>query len=75
MDDFAKIVVLDDEVQAELVDALLDERGVPHVLKSYHDSMLDGLFQGQAGWGHVEAPESRRDEVLAAVRDVEGRAS
>lgn len=70
MERFEKIVVLDNEVQAELVGSVLSSRGIPHIMQSYHDSALDGLFQGQRGWGHIEAPQSYRDEILAVIEDL-----
>jgi hypothetical protein len=75
MDKLEKIAVLDNEVQAELVDSVLSERGITHLMRSYHDSAYDGLFQGQGGWGHVEAPQSVREEVLAVINDIRRQAS
>jgi hypothetical protein len=43
------IGVLDNEVQAGLVDTILLERGIPHIMQTYHDSAFDGIFQGQKG--------------------------
>lgn len=65
-----KIAVLDSEVQAEALDSLLTEREVPHVMRSYGDSSLDGIFQAGHGWGHVEAPEYERTHVLQALKDI-----
>jgi hypothetical protein len=59
-----KIVALDNEFQAMLLDDILKERGIPHIMKSYHDSAYDGLWQTQSSWGHVDAPEEYRDEIL-----------
>jgi hypothetical protein len=75
MDKVEKIAVLDNEVQAELVDSVLSERGIPHLMRSYYDSALDGLFQSRAGWGHVEAPPEFRDEILAVLEDLRRQAS
>ncbi len=75
MDKLEKIAVLDSEVQAELVDSILEERGIPHLMQSYHDSAYDGIFQTHAGWGHVEAPVTCRDEVLAVIEDIKRQAS
>jgi hypothetical protein len=75
MDKLEKIAVLDNEVQAELVDSVLEERAVPHLMRSYHDSALDGIYQTPQGWGHVEAPHSFREEILAVVEDVRRRAA
>jgi hypothetical protein len=75
MDKLKKIAMLDNEVQAELVDSVLSERGIPHIMRSYHDSALDGLYQVPGGWGHVEAAESLRDEILAVIEDIKRQAS
>jgi len=61
---YVKILVFDTEGQARLLDSVLTEHGVPHMMCSYHDSAYDGIFQLSKGWGHVEAPESYREEVL-----------
>ncbi len=75
MEKFTKIAVLDNEVQAELVDSVLSERDIPHVMRCYHDSAYDGIFQTQQGWGHVEGPESSRAEILAVVEDIRRQGS
>jgi hypothetical protein len=67
---FEKIAVLDNEVQAELVDAVLSGRDIPHIMQSYHDSALDGLYQAAKGWGVILAPASFKDEILAALADI-----
>jgi hypothetical protein len=69
-DKYRKIVVLETEVQAQLLDALLTEQGIPHLMRSYHDSALDGLFQGPKGWGHVEAPEACRQQILESLAEL-----
>jgi hypothetical protein len=75
MDKLEKIAVLNSEVEAELVDSVLEERGIPHLMRSYHDSALDGIYQARAGWGHVEAPSEFKDEILTAIEDIRRQAS
>ncbi len=70
MDEFEKILVLATEVEAELMHNLLTERGIPHILKNYHDSALDGLFQSTKGWGHLEAPVKYQAEIRAILDDI-----
>ena len=48
-EDFRKIVILENEIEAGLMDSILTERGIPHRLKSYHDTAYDGIFQVQKG--------------------------
>jgi hypothetical protein len=47
-----------------LLDDILKERNIPHIMKSYHDSAYDGLWQTQSGWGQIDAPEEYRDEIM-----------
>lgn len=75
MERIEKIAVLDSEVQAELVDSVLDEQNIPHLMRCYHDSAYDGIFQTQAGWGQIEAPAAFRNEILAVIEDVKRQAS
>ena len=75
MENLEKIVVLNDEVQAELVDSLLSEAGIPHIMRTYYDAALDGLFQASKGWGHVEAPRNYREEILAIIAGLNQKSS
>ena len=59
-----KILNLNNEFEARLLDEILTEKNIPHLIRSYHDSVYDGLWQMQSGWGHVEAPEEYREEIL-----------
>jgi hypothetical protein len=75
MEKLEKIAVLDSEVQAELVDSVLSERGIPHLMQTYHDSALDGIYQARSGWGHIEAPLASKAEILAVIEELKQQAS
>ncbi|KPK89612.1 hypothetical protein AMJ80_09550 [bacterium SM23_31] len=70
MKDFEKIVVLENEVEASLMESILKERNIPHRMRTYHDLAYNGLFQFQKGWGHVEAPNNFKDEILTIYEDL-----
>ena len=59
-----KILIFKNEIEAMLLDEILSEKKIPHLIRSYHDSAYDGLWQSQAGWGHLEAPEEHEKEIL-----------
>ena len=59
-----KVLVFNNEFEARLLDEVLNEKNIPHIIRSYHDSAYDGLWQMQSSWGHVEAPPEFRDEIL-----------
>ena len=67
MEKYIKIAVLENEIQAQLLDDVLTQQNIPHMMRSYHDSAYDGLFQHSKGWGHVEAPENHEDEILEII--------
>ena len=64
------VAVLEYEVEAEHLAAELTSRDIPHVMKCYHDSALDGLFQLSQGWGHIEAPVECKAAILSILKDL-----
>jgi hypothetical protein len=64
---------IDNEIEARLVSALLDESGIPHFMRSFHDSAYDGIFQAQLGWGHIEADPKYHEQINQIVEDVRTR--
>jgi hypothetical protein len=63
MYDYRKIDTLDNVFEAQLLESILREHGIPHRLQSYQDTPFDGLYQTQKGWGHVSAPEEYATEI------------
>jgi hypothetical protein len=74
MEDFVKIADLENNFEAQLLDSILTERDIPHLMRSYHDTAYNGLFQTQKGWGNVSAPLSCREEILEILSDVRRQA-
>ena len=68
---YTKVDILESEIEAQLLDSILNERGIPHHIRSYHDTAYDGIYQVQKGWGEIYAPPSYHEEIktiLHAVR-------
>lgn len=70
MAETVKILTFDNEIEARLLSGLLDEMKIPYILRSYHDLAMDGLWQTQSSWGHLEAPEKFRDEILKVFSEM-----
>ena len=66
----ARILLLNNEFEAKLLDEILTGKEIPHLIRSYHDSVYDGLWQMQSGWGHLEAPEEYREEILKIYNEM-----
>jgi hypothetical protein len=70
MDRNIKIIVLKNEIEANIIATVLKEKNIPHIIMSYHDSAYDGLFQMQKGWGHIEAPPEYKSRILKIYQDI-----
>ena len=69
MEDYIKITTLDNEIEAELLESVLTERSIPHLIRSYHDTAYDGLFQVILGWGHIEIPDEYQEKAAELYRN------
>jgi len=65
-----KILTFKNEFEASLLDEILNDMNIPHIIRSYHDSAYDGLWQNQSGWGHIEAPAEYREEILKTYNEM-----
>ncbi len=65
-----RIVTLENEIEARLISELLNNKGIPHALRSFYDSALDGIYQLQKGWGYIEAPERFTREIKLLVNSL-----
>ena len=70
MDDYIKITVLENTLEAQLIDSILSEKNIPHRIRSFHDTAYDGLFQFLKGWGELYAPLILKGEILEIIEIV-----
>jgi hypothetical protein len=68
--EFIDITILDNIIEAQLVKSILNEQSIPHLIRSFHDTAYDGLFQVQMGWGKLCAPLSYKQEITKILNDV-----
>ncbi|MDF2501200.1 MAG: hypothetical protein K0Q77_1914 [Anaerosporomusa subterranea] len=68
--DYVIIAVLEHEIEASLLEAVLQDQGIPYRLRSYRDIAYDGLFQASLGWGVIYADAANREEILAILADI-----
>ncbi|MGD0340741.1 MAG: hypothetical protein ABSA76_03420 [Bacteroidales bacterium] len=65
-----RILVLKNEIEATLLDEILNEKGIPHILRSLHDSAYDGMWQSQTCWGFLDADEENKEEILKIYNEM-----
>jgi hypothetical protein len=70
MEDIERILDLENEIIATLIESILVERDIPHIMRTYHDSAYDGLWAYQQGWGFIEAPPEFREEIMNIYKEV-----
>ena len=70
MKNYVKAAILENDIEARLLDSVLTERKIPHLMRSYYDTAFDGLFQSQKGWGYVSAPESYEEEIREIIGEL-----
>ncbi len=64
MENPVKILVLNNQIEASLIDEILNDRNIPHMLRSYHDLVYDGLWATDTVWGQLDAPPEYKEEIL-----------
>lgn len=65
-----KILTLSSQIEATRIKDILDSNEIPYIIRSFHDSAYDGLFQNQYGWGVLEADETDEAKILELVKDI-----
>ncbi|HDZ40690.1 MAG TPA: hypothetical protein ENH59_03295 [Bacteroidetes bacterium] len=59
-----RILTLENEFEAQRIREILDKEGIPHIIRSYHGSAFDGLYQETRGWGTLIADEEYEERIL-----------
>jgi hypothetical protein len=70
MADTVKILIIKNPVEASLLDEILKERDIPHIIRSYHDLAYDGLWQTPTAWGQLDAPEEYKEQILKLYEEM-----
>ena len=70
MADTVRILIIKNQVEASLLDEILKERDIPHIIKSYHDLAYDGLWQTPTAWGQLDAPRQFKEEILKLYEEM-----
>ena len=66
-----KILTLKNQIEADIFEKVLKKEKIPFNLKSFHDSVYDGLFElRQDGWGIIEASENFKKQILKLHHDL-----
>lgn len=70
MEKTIRILILKNAIEASLLDEILNEKDIPHIMRSYHDLAYDGLWQTPTAWGQLDAPEKFKEEILKTYEEM-----
>ncbi len=68
--DLARVCIVDDGFEADLLRGALLSEGIPCLVENYREIALDGLFQLTRGWGALIVPLTEFDRAKALVAEV-----
>jgi len=57
-------------IEAQALLAVLEQEGIPALLRSFEDTAYAGLFTGSKGWGQIWTAKRRLDEAKQLIDDV-----
>ncbi len=63
MEHYEKILVLNNQFEAERMEEILMDKEIPYAIIPYTDSAWGGLMRLEKGWGYLEAPPRFKEEV------------
>jgi hypothetical protein len=69
-EEYIKVASLENEIEARLLEPLLQEMEIPYIIHSNYDLAYDGLFQATRGWGHIETTEENRQKVVQLLDSI-----
>ncbi|NQV02192.1 MAG: hypothetical protein HQ542_06080 [Bacteroidia bacterium] len=70
---YEKILRLNNAFEAERMREMLEGNDIPFSIIQRTDSALGGVSRLVFGWGYLEAPPDKRDEVLRIYKELTGK--
>ncbi len=64
MDQFEKILDLNNEFEAERLEEILKEKNIPYGIVPVSDSAFGSIEILENGWGYLEAPPRFKNEII-----------
>ena len=65
-----RILFLKNSIEAALLDEILNEKGIPHMIRTFHDSAYDGMWQTDTCWGFLDADAENKEEILKIYNEM-----
>jgi len=70
MEQFEKILDINNEFEAERLEEILSEKNIPFGFVPVSDSVFGGIEILENGWGYLEAPSRFKNEILEIYKGI-----
>jgi len=70
MEQWVKVGTVENRFEGDRISQVLEEAGIPFLIKSFLDTAYDGLYIPQKGWGIVMASKKDKDEAERLISEV-----
>ena len=70
METFEKILDLNNEFEAGIMEEVLNDKKIPFGIVPSGDSALGGIWELENGWGYIEAPVEYKDEIMRLYTEI-----
>lgn len=68
--EYVKVGILDNIIEAQIIEDILMEQQIPYFVRSYHDSAYQGLFQLHKGWGELYTTEQFKEKIIEVIEEI-----
>ena len=70
MENYEKIIDLNNEFEAGLMEEILNDKKIPYGIVASNDSALGGIWELENGWGYIEAPVEYKEEIMRLYTEI-----
>jgi len=70
MEEWVKAGTIENRFEGDRISQVLQEAGIPFLIKSFLDTAYDGLYIPQRGWGAVMVSGKNREEAERLISEV-----
>jgi len=70
METYERIVDLNNEFEAGLMEEILNDKKIPFGIVPSGDTALGGIWELENGWGYIEAPSVYKDEIIRIYKEM-----
>jgi hypothetical protein len=70
METFEKILDLNNEFEAGIMEEVLNDKKIPFGIVPSGDSALGGIWELENGWGYIEAPLEYKEQIILLYKEI-----